>query len=87
MKSQTRGGLIMASESNSGLAERFGTQQLLLRQTETLEETLNRIEAVTAEDIMRVAQKILDPKGLRMSVLAPDPSPAVKTFKKLIGEK
>ncbi len=87
VKSQTRGGLIMASESNSGLAERFGTQQLLLRQTETLEETLNRIEAVTAEDIMRVAQKILDPKGLRMSVLAPDPSPAVKTFKKLTGEK
>jgi predicted Zn-dependent peptidase len=87
VKSMTRGGLLMASESNSGLADRFGTQQLLWGKTETLEQTLERIEAVTASDILRVAGWILDPAALRMSVVAPDPGPAVKAFEKVIGEK
>jgi predicted Zn-dependent peptidase len=35
------------------------------------EEVLAGVEAVTAEDVQRVAQELIDDKGLRLAVIGP----------------
>lgn len=86
-KNQARGGLQMSMEVNVNVANYFGTQLVLLDKVEDTEQTLEKIEAVTAEDVLRVAKQMLAPANLRMGIIAPDPKEAEKTFKKLVEEK
>jgi predicted Zn-dependent peptidase len=82
-KNQIRGSLEMAMESNSAVADRLGTQQILLGELRSVEQTLAEIEAVTAADCVRVAAAMLAPERLRMGIISPDPEPAVAAFHKL----
>jgi predicted Zn-dependent peptidase len=83
-KNQTSGGLQMAMESNTNVAERFGTYLLLLNQVETLDETIERVDAVTARDVQRVAADLLSPDNLRMGIIAPEATTATVRFEELI---
>lgn len=82
-KNQIRGGLQMAMESNSSVADRLATQQTLMGKVRSVEETLEEIEAVTAADIMRVSAEMLEPKRLRLGLITPEPDAAVATFEQL----
>ncbi|HUC87506.1 MAG TPA: pitrilysin family protein [Candidatus Saccharimonadales bacterium] len=82
-KNQIRGSLQMAMESNSAVADRLGTQQVLLGELRSVEQTLAEIEAVTPADCVRVAAAMLAPERLRMGIISPDPEPAVAAFHKL----
>ncbi len=86
-KNQTRGGLVMGLENNAAVAERIGLQTLLLGSIESVEDQLARFDAVTAEDVLRVAADLLDPAKLRLAVVTPNASNVESAFKKLIGEK
>lgn len=83
-KNQIRGRLEMALESNSSVAQRLGTQLVLLGETHSVEETMEKIEAVTVEDVQRVAQQMLALENLRMGIIAPKTATAVKCFEKLV---
>ncbi|HSX14537.1 MAG TPA: pitrilysin family protein [Candidatus Saccharimonadales bacterium] len=84
-KNKIRGGLQMSLESNGNVADRFGTQLLLLGKIRDVDETIELVDAVTADDVQRVAADILAPKKLRMAIIASDGSSAKLKFEELIG--
>ncbi|HVE80755.1 MAG TPA: pitrilysin family protein [Candidatus Dormibacteraeota bacterium] len=85
-KNQLKGGLQMSLESNFSVADRLATQLILVNKIKSVEKILQEIDAVTPEDVLRVARKMLDPQKLRMAIITPNPEPAAKTFRKLTGE-
>jgi predicted Zn-dependent peptidase len=82
-KNQIRGGIEMGMESNTNVADRYGSQLLLLNKVRSVEDVMAEIDAVTPAKVKRVAAEMLDPKRLRLGIIAPDPKPAVAAFKKL----
>jgi hypothetical protein len=46
---------------------------------------MERLDAVTPDDILRVGAEMLDLKRLRLGIISPDPMPAVKAFEQLIN--
>ncbi len=85
-KNKINGGLQMALENTATVADRAGTQLLLLNQIEPLEQTVDEINQVTAADIQRVAIEMLKPDRLRLALIASDPNPGAAKFEKLIKE-
>jgi predicted Zn-dependent peptidase len=84
VKNKMSGSLQMALENTFAIADRMGTRLLLLDQIKTPEETIAEIDAITAEDVMRVAKDLLVPERLRMAVIAPDTKAITKRFTELI---
>jgi predicted Zn-dependent peptidase len=84
-KNQIRGSLQMAMESNSAVADRLGSQLLLLNEIRSIEDTLDEVDAVTPADIKRVAGAMLAPDRLRMGIISPDPEPAATAFTKFVS--
>ena len=82
-KNQMRGGLQMAMENNSAVADRLGVQQLLLGEIRSVEQTLAELDAVTSADITRVASQMLAPNRLRLGIISPEPDAAVASFEQL----
>jgi predicted Zn-dependent peptidase len=70
-------------ESNGAVADRMTTQLLLLGRLRSVEETLGEIEAVTVEDVQRVAAQMLAPERLRLGLIAPKPDPIAAKFEEL----
>ncbi len=79
-KQQLTAGLEMSLESNGSVADRIGSQLVLLGKVKPIEETIAGIEAVTAEDVLRVAKAMLAPEQLRFAIIAPEPEAAAKHF-------
>ncbi len=79
-KQQLIAGLEMSLESNGSIADRIGTQLALLGTVKSIEETIERIEAVTASDVRRVAEAMLNPARLRFAIIAPEPEAAKQHF-------
>ena len=84
---QLRASLEMSLESNGAVADRLGTQLLLLGHTQPLDEVIAATEAVTAADVQRVAQELLAPGQLRLAIIAPEPQAAAEHFKHLVTPK
>ena len=58
-KAQLRGGFLLGLESSSGRMQSIGRSTLLLDRLTPTEETLAKIEAVTPQDVWKVAQSAL----------------------------
>ena len=58
-KNQLRGGYMLGLESPGGRMQSMGRGQLHLDNPHTPEETIRHIEAVTREDVMRIARQVL----------------------------
>jgi predicted Zn-dependent peptidase len=86
-KQQLRAGLEMSLESNGSVADRIGTQLLLLDEVKSIDGTIAEIEAVTLEDVQRVAREMLAPERLRFAIIAPEPDAAAKHFEELVNQK
>ena len=69
-KEQVKGSLVLSLESTSSRMSRLGKNELLLQRDVTLDETLAEINAVTAQDVSRVAAEIL---GQQFAVAAVGP--------------
>jgi predicted Zn-dependent peptidase len=67
----TRGRLELRMEDTSAVASWLGTGESLLPRILTIEEVVERLEAVTADDILRVARRCARPDQVRMAVLGP----------------
>jgi len=68
-KRLVKGANVRAMESTDNRLYRLGVNHMLNGSTETLEERLAKIDAVTEDDVMRVAQDILVPERLNTVVL------------------
>ena len=67
-----KGALIRYMESTSHRLYRLARNTMLTGQVETFEDRLAALDAVTEEDVMRVAQDILDPNGLNIVMFGND---------------
>lgn len=61
-KAQFKSGILSALESSFSTAELIARQSLVYKRVIPIEETLEKINAVSKEDILRVAEKILNTK-------------------------
>ena len=68
-KRLVKGANVRAMESTDNRLYRLGVNHMLNGSTETLEQRLERIDAVTEEDVMRVAEDLLKADRLNTVVL------------------
>ena len=66
-----KGSLVLSLESSSSRMSHMARQQMYFGRQLTLEDTLRGVEAVTREDIRRVARDLLPPGSLSATVLGP----------------
>lgn len=86
---QITAGLEMSLENNASIADRIGLQLVLLGRVKPIDEIIAGIEAVTVQDVQRVAGVMLAPEQLRFAIIAPNPDAAADHFKEamMIKEK
>lgn len=70
-KDYIRGKAILNMESSDEQAGFYAEQELFENKILTLEEKLAKIEAVTAEDVQRVAKDIFKPEKLNLALIGP----------------
>ncbi len=70
-KDYLQGKKSISLEDTSSLAQWYAEQEALLNHVQTPQERFARIQAVTPEDIMRVAKNIFDRKKLTLAVIGP----------------
>ncbi len=80
VKHKLAGGLQLALESTSAIADRVGSRMILLNEIKLPDETIAEIEAVTAEDVMKVANELFTRDKLRLATIAPDTKRARVAF-------
>ena len=68
----TKGRLLLRMEDTRSVAAWLGAQELLLGRVSTIDETVQMIDAVTAEDVARVGSRLLNPDKLRLAVVGPN---------------
>jgi predicted Zn-dependent peptidase len=82
-KDYLRGKMILKLEASSALADFYARQELLTRRTETPEEKLAKIDAVTREDVRALAAGAFRATALVASVIGPykDSAPFMRLLK------
>jgi predicted Zn-dependent peptidase len=68
-KEMLKGNLILELENSRVVAGFYGEQEILREPLETPEEVLAKIDAVTAEDVQRVAKKYLKTETLNLAII------------------
>lgn len=63
-KVQLKGHIALGMDSNSSLMLNYGKTQLIFNQIDTIHEIHEAIDAISAEDILRVAQKYFSPESI-----------------------
>lgn len=64
-----KGHLVLELEDSRSVAVYYAAQELLEKKIENPDEVLNKIDAITAEDVERVAQKYFDRKKLNLAII------------------
>jgi predicted Zn-dependent peptidase len=70
-KEYIKGKTVMSLEASSAVASFYGDQELFKEPIMSAQEIFAKIDAVTAEDIQKVAQTIFQNKGLNFAVIGP----------------
>jgi predicted Zn-dependent peptidase len=65
------GSFLLGLESTRSRARRAGENLLLLGEVEPLEQVVGRLEAVTAEDVQRVARRLFAPERFAFAMVGP----------------
>ncbi len=68
----TVGSFRLSLETPMALAQRAGEQLLTLGEIESIETVVEKIESVTADDILRLARRVLVPEKTALAVVGPD---------------
>ena len=68
----TKGRLLLRMEDTRSVAAWLGAQELLLGQVSTIDETVQQIDAITCDDVARVAGRLLDSDKFRLAVVGPN---------------
>jgi predicted Zn-dependent peptidase len=70
-RAYTRGRLELRMEDSGAVAGWIGTGETLLPEILTVDEVIERLEAVTIDDLLRVSRRLLAPSEARLAVLGP----------------
>jgi predicted Zn-dependent peptidase len=67
----SKGRLLLRLEDSRAVAGWIGAQELLLDRVRTVEESVAHMDAVTLEDLQRLAREVLGTKNLHLAVVGP----------------
>ena len=81
-KEFAKGHLLLRMEDTRSVAAWLGTQELLLGRIATVDDIVQKIDGVTADDVTRVAERLINPDKLRLAVVGP--RRGEKTLQKLL---
>lgn len=70
-KEYTKGRLVLGLEDTRGIAQWYGGQELLLGKIHTVDEVMGFIDAVTADDILELANRLFRTPNLNLAVVGP----------------
>ncbi|MBM3141483.1 MAG: insulinase family protein [Chloroflexi bacterium] len=70
-KEIAKGRLLLSLESSRNVAAWLGAQELLINRILTADEVISLVEAVTIEDLKRVAQQLLTSEKLNLAIVGP----------------
>ena len=68
-KDHLKGSLMLGLESTSSRMSNLARQEMYFGRFFTMDELLESIESVTAEDVQRIAQTFFDPKQIALTIL------------------
>jgi predicted Zn-dependent peptidase len=82
-KEIAKGRLLLSLESSRNVAGWLGAQELLTSRILTTDDVISLVEAVTIEDLKRVAQQLLTSKKLNLAIVGPvkEEKPLVRLLK------
>jgi predicted Zn-dependent peptidase len=75
-KKYRKSSLLMGFEDNENVANFYGNAHLFGHDLDLPEDRARKIDAVTKEDILRVAKDILKPENFRLAAVGPNPDAA-----------
>jgi predicted Zn-dependent peptidase len=70
-KEMTKGRMLLRLEDSRAMAGSLAAQELLLNRVRTIDEMLSIIDAITAEDLERIANQLLHYEKLNLAVVGP----------------
>lgn len=70
-KEQLKGSLMLSLESTNSRMSRIAKSELFAEMPESPDEIMAKVEAVTMEDVMRVARRLLVPEKLSLAAIGP----------------
>ena len=68
-KDHLKGSLMLSLESTSSRMSNLARQEMYFGRFFTLDELVESIESVTADDVQRIARKFFDPRQIAVTVL------------------
>jgi predicted Zn-dependent peptidase len=71
VKEQVKGGILLSLEDTWSVASRNGSHQLRYGRVIPVEQVVAEVEAVTHEDVLRVARRVLREDAMHMAVIGP----------------
>jgi predicted Zn-dependent peptidase len=71
VKEQVKGGILLSLEDTWSVASRNGAHQLRYNEVIPVERVVAEVEAVTGEDILRVARRLLYRDALHLAIIGP----------------
>ncbi|HZU01421.1 MAG TPA: pitrilysin family protein [Ktedonobacteraceae bacterium] len=83
-KAYVRGGILLGLEGTQQVAAWLGSQESLRNHVRDVDEVIAHINAVTAQDIQRVAQTCFAPEWRRLAIIGPDDTRRAPYFGNLL---
>jgi predicted Zn-dependent peptidase len=83
-KAYVRGGILLGLEGTQQVATWLGSQESLRHHVREIDEVVAHINAVTAQDIQRVAQACFAPEWRRLAIIGPDDTRRAAYFGNLL---
>ncbi len=84
IKAYVRGGMVLGLEGTQQVACWLGSQECLHGRVRAVDEILARIDAVTIQDIRRVAQACFAPEWRRLAIIGPEDACRAEHFGRLL---
>lgn len=75
VKEYLKGRTLLGLEDSSSVAQWYATQELLTTELLTPDDAVARIDAVSADDVQRIAQRIFTTEWLNASLIGPEDQP------------
>ncbi len=84
IKAYVRGGILLGLEGTQQVASWLGSQECLQNGVRDIDEMIAQVNAVTVQDIQRVAQTCFAPAWRRLAIIGPDGPQRAETLRQLL---
>jgi len=84
IKAYVRGGILLGLEGTQQVASWLGSQECLYNRIRDVDEVIANVNAVSSQDIQRVAQVCFAPEWRRLAIIGPEDARRAVSFERLL---